>query len=55
VSIVLIEHIMKAVMTVSDAIAVLQDGELIVQGAPRDVANDKRVIAAYLGEGYVAG
>jgi branched-chain amino acid transport system ATP-binding protein len=55
VSIVLIEHIMKAVMTVSDTIAVLHNGELIAQGAPRDVARDERVIKAYLGEGYVAG
>jgi len=54
VSIVLIEHIMKAVTAVADAIVVLHNGQIIATGAPSSVMNDERVIKAYLGDGYVA-
>jgi len=54
VSIVLIEHIMKAVTAVSNSIVVLQNGEIISTGEPVVVMNDERVIKAYLGDGYVA-
>lgn len=54
VSIVLIEHIMKAVMAVADSIVVLQNGQIIATGEPASVMNDERVIKAYLGDGYVA-
>lgn len=54
VSIVLIEHIMKAVMAVSDSIVVLQNGEVISTGKPEEVVKQDRVIKAYLGEGYAA-
>lgn len=53
VSIVIIEHIMKAVMAVAEYIVVLQNGELISRGKPSEVVNDPEVIKAYLGEGYV--
>ncbi|WP_217994050.1 ABC transporter ATP-binding protein [Lentibacillus sp. CBA3610] len=53
VTIVLVEHIMKAVMAVSDSIIVLQNGSLISKGEPNDVVNDKNVIKAYLGDEYV--
>lgn len=52
VSIVLIEHIMKAVMAVSDSIVVLQNGEMISKGKPDEVVSDVNVIRAYLGEDY---
>lgn len=49
-SIILIEHVMKAVMTLSDRLYVLNQGELIAQGSVEEVTNDPAVIASYLGE-----
>jgi len=50
ITIFMIEHVMKAIMGLSDRIMVLHHGELIAQGTPEEVANDQRVITAYLGE-----
>ncbi len=50
VGVLLIEHDMSVVMGVSDRIFVLDRGKKIAEGAPREVREDRNVVAAYLGE-----
>jgi branched-chain amino acid transport system ATP-binding protein len=47
---VVIEHDMKAIMRISDRVVVLNSGEKLTEGTPREVADNPEVIAAYLGE-----
>jgi branched-chain amino acid transport system ATP-binding protein len=54
VTIVLIEHVMQAVMSLADEVLVLAEGRIIAEGRPQAIASHPRVIEAYLGHGAAA-
>jgi len=55
VTIIIVEHIMKVMMTISDRIHAINFGQTIAEGTPQEVANNPEVIKAYLGEEYAHG
>jgi branched-chain amino acid transport system ATP-binding protein len=54
-TIIVIEHDMKLIMTLCDRIVVLNHGEKICEGGPKEVQSNRNVVEAYLGKGSIAG
>ena len=53
IALLIIEHIMGVIMRLSHRVIVLNHGEKIAEGEPSQIASDKEVIKAYLGEEYL--
>jgi branched-chain amino acid transport system ATP-binding protein len=51
-TILVVEHVMKAILSISDSVLVMHEGSELVHGKPREVMEDERVIEAYLGQRY---
>jgi branched-chain amino acid transport system ATP-binding protein len=52
-TIIIVEHVMRAIMAVARHIVVLDHGQKITEGSPKEVVTNKDVVRAYLGSGYV--
>ncbi len=54
ITVIIVEHVVKAIFDLSDRVVVMSAGERIAEGSPAEVANDSRVIDAYLGTTHAA-
>jgi branched-chain amino acid transport system ATP-binding protein len=52
ITVVAVEHVMRAILSISDEVLVLHEGRELTRGAPDEVVKDQRVIEAYLGQRY---
>jgi branched-chain amino acid transport system ATP-binding protein len=50
ITVIWVEHVMKAVMTLAERVVVLNFGKVLTEGLPQDVMRDRSVVEAYLGE-----
>jgi branched-chain amino acid transport system ATP-binding protein len=55
ITVIMIEHVMKAIMNMCERIMVLHHGRKIAEGTPQEIANSKKVVEVYLGEKAYAG
>ncbi len=54
ITVLMIEHVMEAVMSLAEHVFVLSEGRMIAEGTPQAIAGNPRVIEAYLGHGAAA-
>lgn len=52
ITLIVVEHVMRVIMSLSDRIAVLHHGEKIAEGPPEEIAQSEQVLTAYLGPRY---
>ncbi len=55
ITVILVEHVLKALFQLTERVVVLSEGKLIFDGNPQDMAKNEEVIKAYLGEKYTKG
>jgi len=53
VAILFVEHLMRAVLELTDRVVVLSEGEVIAAGSPREAMRSPRVVDVYLGKAHV--